>query len=75
MDKDVWEFARQHDYMIVSKDADFSEMGVVYGFPPKIIWIRRGNCSTQAIETLLRESFERICEFADEMAIGILILV
>jgi len=56
----LWIWARQwilksairrgHDYMIVTKDADFSELGVVQGFPPKIIWIRRGNCPTQEIE-------------------------
>jgi predicted nuclease of predicted toxin-antitoxin system len=43
--------------MIVTKDADFSEFGVVKGFPPKIIWIRRGNCSTSDIETILRENY------------------
>lgn len=74
-DKEVWEFARQHHYTIVSKDADFSEMGVVYGFPPKIVWIRRGNCSTKAIEAILRDNFEGICAFGDEAAIGILMLL
>lgn len=37
-DRAVWEYARQNDFMIVTKDADFSEMSLVSGFPPKIIW-------------------------------------
>ena len=37
LDRVVWEYARQHDYMIVTKDADFSEMSLPLGFPPKVI--------------------------------------
>ncbi|WP_337907231.1 DUF5615 family PIN-like protein [Iningainema tapete] len=29
-------------------------MSILQGFPPKIIWIRRGNCSTSQIEGILR---------------------
>ncbi len=57
MDIEIWQYARENDYMTVTKDADFSEFGVVKGFPPKIIGIRRGNCSTQNIETILRENY------------------
>ncbi|MDL1898819.1 hypothetical protein FBQ82_21460 [Anaerolineae bacterium CFX7] len=32
LDRVVWEYARQHDYMIVTKDADFGEMGLLLGF-------------------------------------------
>lgn len=37
LDIDIWQYAHDHDYVIVTKDADFSEFGVVKGFPPKII--------------------------------------
>jgi len=50
MDIEIWQYAHDNDYMIVTKDADFSELGVVRGFPPKIIWIRRGNCSTMRLK-------------------------
>lgn len=53
-DREVWEYARQQDYLIVTKDVDFSEFSLLQGFPPKVIWIRRGNCSTQDIEHILR---------------------
>jgi predicted nuclease of predicted toxin-antitoxin system len=74
MDIDIWEFARDNDYMIVTKDADFSEFGIIKGFPPKIIWIRRGNCSTQDIENILRENFPAINELSADENLGILAL-
>ena len=74
LDKAVWEYARQNDFMVVTKDADFSEMSLVSGFPPKVIWIRRGNCSTRDIENLLRESFQAIVALSDDPALGILTL-
>ena len=33
LDARVWVFARDHGYVIVSKDADFSDMSVLLGFP------------------------------------------
>jgi predicted nuclease of predicted toxin-antitoxin system len=60
LDERVWNYARQHEYLIVTKDVDFSELSLIRGFPPKVIWIRRGNCSTHDIETILREKFSSI---------------
>jgi predicted nuclease of predicted toxin-antitoxin system len=60
--------------MIVTKDADFSELGILRGFPPKIIWIRRGNCSTQDIEMILRENFSAISDLSEDQETGILTL-
>jgi predicted nuclease of predicted toxin-antitoxin system len=74
MDIDIWEFARDNDYMIVTRDADFSELGIIKGFPPKIIWIRRGNCSTQDIENILRGNFFAISELSADENLGILAL-
>jgi len=53
-DKAVWEFARRHNLVIVTKDADFQESSLISGAPPKVVWIRRGNCSTSEIESILR---------------------
>ncbi len=53
-DSTVWEYARDNCFVIVSKDSDFADLSVLYGAPPKIVWIRHGNCSTAAIAALLR---------------------
>lgn len=73
-DREIWAFAQQNNYMIVTKDADFSELSVLLGSPPKIIWLRRGNCSTTDIEQLLRTSYEAIRNFCDDEQAGILTL-
>ena len=30
-DREVWDYARQHDYIVVTKDADFSELSLLLG--------------------------------------------
>ena len=59
-DSSIWEYARQNGFTIVSKDADFPERGVLLGSPPKVVWIRRGNCSTADIAGILRRSASEI---------------
>lgn len=55
-DSMVWDYAREHGFTIVSKDADFQQRSLLYGSPPKFIWLRVGNCSSTEIELLLRRS-------------------
>jgi predicted nuclease of predicted toxin-antitoxin system len=59
----VWTYAREHGLTICSKDADFHQRSFLYGHPPKVVWIRRGNCSTREIEALLRASASILAEF------------
>ena len=72
LDKDVWHYAHQHGCIIVTKDVDFSELSVLFGFPPKVIWIRRGNCSTKDIETILRENYDSVKAMNESTDTGIL---
>ena len=65
-DTTVWAFAKGHGYMIVSKDVDFRHLGFTYGPPPKIVWIRRGNCPTREVERLLRERYDDLRTFYDD---------
>ena len=59
----VWDFARANGLTIVTKDADFHQRSFLYGAPPRVIWIRRGNCSTGEIIALLRNRQESIEAF------------
>jgi predicted nuclease of predicted toxin-antitoxin system len=74
LDKAVWEYARTNDLVVVTKDADFSDFSIVRGFPPKVIWIRRGNCTTTAIEQVLRSNFDAITAFYEDTTAGVLTL-
>jgi predicted nuclease of predicted toxin-antitoxin system len=55
LDKTVWAFAREHGYILVTQNSDFHELSLVRGAPPKVVWIRRGNCITHQIEDILRK--------------------
>lgn len=70
-DKDVWFHAKAENYCLVSKDSDFNELIASQGFPPKLIWIRLGNCTTSQVSTLLKTHHEIIHSFLenDEAAI------
>jgi predicted nuclease of predicted toxin-antitoxin system len=66
-DWQVWMTAGSQGFALVTKDEDLPQLGLVKGHPPKIIWIRLGNCSTGQIESLIRWRAEAILEFmADE---------
>jgi len=62
-DAEVWSYAANHNYVILSKDADFHQMSFLYGPPPKVVWIRRSNCSTSEILKILRDHVEDLIAF------------
>ncbi len=70
----IWDYARLHRLTIVTKDSDFYERGMRVGAPPKVIWIRLGNCSTNDVERLLRSQYEAIRRFLDQDAETCLLL-
>ncbi|MDD2800431.1 MAG: DUF5615 family PIN-like protein [Methylobacter sp.] len=49
----IWHYAKDNDFVIVTKDADFYEISSVYGQPPKIIWLKIGNQSKAATINVL----------------------
>jgi predicted nuclease of predicted toxin-antitoxin system len=65
-DRDVWDFAQANGFAIVSQDADFAEMAALLGSPPKVIWLRVGNQSTDVISALLRHHAELILAFGED---------
>jgi predicted nuclease of predicted toxin-antitoxin system len=48
-DRQVWEHARRESAVIVSKDQDFVDRWLLNGTPVALIWVRRGNCSNDAL--------------------------
>src|SRR5437868_14795033 len=53
-DPAVWSYAATQGLVIVSKDSDFQHRALLLGHPPKVVWVRLGNCSTAAVAALLR---------------------
>ena len=68
-DSVVWKYAQDHGLIICSKDSDMHQRSFVLGHPPKVVWVRLGNCSTSEVELCLRRHFVAIEAFAaDEHA-------
>jgi len=65
LDRAVWAYALPHSLVLVTKDADFVDIGLLSRDGPKVIWIRRGNCSTADIERILRENRTAIDAFVE----------
>lgn len=68
----VWDTARERGCLLVTKDEDFSRLALLRGAPPKVVWIRLGNCPTSAIADLLRDNREAIARFAEHIDVTIL---
>lgn len=62
-DRTIWEYARANSFVIVSKDEDFHQLSFLYGAPPKVVWVRLGNCTTSDIEQALRRHHEDLLQF------------
>ena len=71
-DREIRKYAESNNFIIVTKDADYSDLHLLLGFPPKIIWIRRGNCSTSDIEKILRAHYKEIEILSKDSTVGIL---
>jgi predicted nuclease of predicted toxin-antitoxin system len=70
----VWDYAKDNDFMIVSKDADMHDLSLVFGNPPKVVWLRLGNCSTRQVEELLRRDLDVIKLFYEDKNVSLLVL-
>ena len=53
-DPQLWLFAKTHEFVFVTKDRDVAELAILRGAPPKVIWLRIGNCKTAAVERTRR---------------------
>ena len=74
-DEELWAYARDHGFLIVSKDSDFTDFSTLHGFPPKVIWLRLGNCTTGQVETALRTHYDQIAHMNEDPAAGFISLI
>ncbi len=70
----VWNYAQENSLVICSKDSDLHQRSFVLGFPPKVVWVRLGNCSTQDVEKLLRKHLTALAAFGEDDYASFLIL-
>ncbi|MGH8650663.1 MAG: DUF5615 family PIN-like protein [Gammaproteobacteria bacterium] len=65
-DQAVWAYAAQEGFLLTSKDTDFYQRSLLFGAPPKVVWLRIGNVSTAAIATLLRQRYVAVRRFYED---------
>ncbi len=64
----IWEYAKANEFILVSQDVDFADMVILYGPPPKVIWLRCGNQPTGAIVQRLRDHADALIAFEQDHA-------
>ena len=65
-DRELWQYAADHGFALVTQDADFAQLATLLGPPPRVIWLRCGNAPTAHIEALLRRHAEAIAAFHED---------
>jgi predicted nuclease of predicted toxin-antitoxin system len=64
-DFEIWEYAKVNDYTIITFDTDFFDMSILKGTPPKVIWLRLGNTTTDNLVACLKKNLDLIKEFIE----------
>lgn len=59
-DSEIWEYARQNDLTIVTKDADFSHRIMISRQPPKVIHIKIGNMKLKDFEAAIEKNWKTV---------------
>lgn len=74
-DQEIWSYCKENGYTIITFDADFYDFSVVWGHPPKIVWIRTGNKTTNEIESILRKHEQNIEAFISDKELACLEII
>lgn len=68
-DHEIWDYAKEHDFTIITKDSDYDDLSVVKGSPPKVIWLKIGNGRVITVETIIRNNASALRHFIEGEAI------
>lgn len=71
-DISIWEFAYKNAYVIITFDADYQELSVLKGFPPKVVWLNTGNMKTDKLASLIISHNKTIHDFYEDKERGCL---
>lgn len=71
-DREIWEFAKKEEYVLVTFDSDFYDLSLTFGHPPKLIWITSGNLSTENVANLLLRKSDQIESFYQDAGLSCL---
>jgi predicted nuclease of predicted toxin-antitoxin system len=64
-DSGIWEYAKQNNLIIITKDADFSDRILLLQAPPKVIHIRLGNRRMREFHQRIVPVWEEVCRLIE----------
>jgi predicted nuclease of predicted toxin-antitoxin system len=67
-DTELREYAALREFTLVTKNTDLVDLCVLRGAPPKIVWLRLGNCTTELVREVLQRSEQRIVTFGQDQS-------
>ncbi len=74
-DLQIWTYASNHEYIIVSKDSDFQNFAQTTDTFPKFIWLQMSRASTSVIAKTLLDQYEQIWEFCQSTNVRLIVNV
>ena len=74
LDVEIWTYAKEHGFVILLKDRDFADLAILKGHPPKAIWLRVGNCSSDEALAAIMTNFDSIAEFDGSLEASLLVI-
>jgi predicted nuclease of predicted toxin-antitoxin system len=60
-DSEIWRYAAEREFVLVSKDDDFFHRATQPGAPVRLVWIRLGNCRNAALLAAIEGTWPRVC--------------
>jgi predicted nuclease of predicted toxin-antitoxin system len=59
-DSEIWRYAAEGEFVLVSKDDDFFRRAAQPGATVQLVWIRLGNCRNAALLAAIKGTWPRV---------------
>jgi len=66
-DYKIWEYAKENNFCILTKDWDFHAISILRGCPPKVVRLNCGNRATSGIISIIIDFAETIHDFSKDI--------
>jgi len=74
-DLEIWQYAKEYGYIIITQDTDFLNFLETKGYPPKVVLVKTGNINRKQMEAILLQSRESIIELYNNAEYGLLEII
>jgi predicted nuclease of predicted toxin-antitoxin system len=64
-DQELWAYASEHEYVLISKDEDFVRLALTAP-TARLVWVRVGNCRREFLPDVFRRTWRKIAERLQE---------